>query len=252
MKIKVAIIDDEQYSVESLYLHIQKLFPQFEIVLKSTKPTQAISEINKLKPDLLFLDVEMPMMNGFEFLEKFEELSFDVIFITAYSQYAVQAFKARAINYLLKPIDENELQEAVDNWLTKKASNDSNEEVEKLLEHLKKEGILKNKIAVPITDGMEFIEVTKIIYCKSQNNYTFIHLENGKEVLISKTLKEVEKVLENFLFVRVHQSYLINPNYMQKYLKNDGGYVVMNNGQHIPISNSKKKLITELFDTIKK
>src|SRR5690606_9130445 len=106
MKIKVAIIDDEQYSVESLYLHIQKLFPQFEIVLKSTKPTQAISEINKLKPDLLFLDVEMPMMNGFEFLEKFEELSFDVIFITAYSQYAVQAFKARAINYLLKPIDE--------------------------------------------------------------------------------------------------------------------------------------------------
>lgn len=252
MKIKVAIIDDEQYSVESLFLHIQKLFPQFEVVLKSTKPTQAISEINKLKPDLLFLDVEMPMMNGFEFLEKFEELSFDVIFITAYSQYAVQAFKARAINYLLKPIDENELQEAVDNWLTKKASNDSNEEVEKLLEHLKKEGILKNKIAVPITDGMEFIEVTKIIYCKSQNNYTFIHLENGKEVLISKTLKEVEKVLENFLFVRVHQSYLINPNYMQKYLKNDGGYVVMNNGQHIPISNSKKKLITELFDTIKK
>src|SRR5690606_32191115 len=127
-----------------------------------------------------------------------------------------------------------------------------NEEVEKLLEHLKKEGILKNKIAVPITDGMEFIEVTKIIYCKSQNNYTFIHLENGKEVLISKTLKEVEKVLENFLFVRVHQSYLINPNYMQKYLKNDGGYVVMSNGKSIPISNTKKKLITELFETIRK
>ena len=134
-----------------------------------------------------------------------------------------------------------------------KRSNQENAiEIEKLLEGIKKEGILKNKIAVPITDGVEFIEVTKIIYCKSQNNYTFMYLEDGKEVLISKTLKEIEKVLENFLFVRIHQSYLINPNFIQKHLKNDGGYVVMTNGQHIPISNSKKTLISELFNPIKR
>lgn len=252
MKVKVAIVDDEQYSVESLYLHIKKLFPNFEVVLKSTRPVEALEQIKVLKPDLLFLDIEMPRMNGFELLDQLEDFDFDVVFITAYSQYALQAFKAKAINYLLKPIDESELEEVIKVWCEKKANKNNNQEITKLLENLKKEGILTNKIAVPITDGVEFIEVTKIIYCKSQNNYTFIYLEGGKEVLISKTLKEVEKVLEVFLFVRIHQSYLINPNFMQKYLKNDGGYVVMSNGQHIPISNSRKGLITEIFDTIRK
>ena len=252
MKIKVGVIDDEQYSVESLVLHINKLFPDFEIAIKCTRPTEALEFLKTNTIDLLFLDVEMPRMNGFEFLDQFEVLPFDVIFITAYSQYALQAFKANAINYLLKPIDEQELQEVVEGWLAAKKSLNGKKDIENLLEELKKQGILNNKIAVPITDGVEFIEVTKIIYCQSQNNYTYIYLEEDKEVLISKTLKEVEKVLDNYLFVRVHQSYLINPNYMQKYIRNDGGYVVMSNGKSIPISNTKKKLITELFETIRK
>ena len=252
MKPKIAIIDDEKYSVESLNLHIQQLFPSFEVVLKSTQPKEAVKEIKKLKPDLIFLDVEMPGLNGFEFLDQFDQLFFDVVFVTAYSQYALQAFKARAISYLLKPIDEDEFKEVIEDWMDKRSNQENAIEIEKLLEWIKKEGILKNKIAVPITDGVEFIEVTKIIYCKSQNNYTFMYLEDGKEVLISKTLKEIEKVLENFLFVRIHQSYLINPNFIQKHLKNDGGYVVMTNGQHIPISNSKKTLISELFNPIKR
>lgn len=252
MKTKIAIIDDEKYSVESLHLHIQQLFPDFDVILKSTKPQDAIAKIEELKPDLIFLDVEMPGLNGFEFLDQFDNLFFDVIFVTAYSQYALQAFKARAINYLLKPVDEDELRTVVNDWLEKKNSQESTIEIEELLSNIRKEGILKNKIAVPITDGVEFIEVTKIIYCKSQNNYTFIYLEDGKEVLISKTLKEVEKVLDKFLFLRVHQSYLINPNYVQKHLKNDGGYVVMSNGQHIPISNSKKPLVAELFNPFKR
>lgn len=252
MKTKIAIIDDEKYSVESLYLHIQQLFPDFEVVLKSTKPQDAIAKIKELKPDLLFLDVEMPGLNGFEFLDQFDNLFFDVIFVTAYSQYALQAFKARAINYLLKPVDEDELRTVINEWLEKQSTQENTIEIEKLLSNIRKEGVLKNKIAVPITDGVEFIEVTKIIYCKSQNNYTFMYLEDGKEVLISKTLKEVEKVLDEFLFLRIHQSYLINPNYIQKHLKNDGGYVVMNNGQHIPISNSKKSLVAELFNPFKR
>lgn len=252
MKTKIAIIDDEKYSIESLHLHIQQLFPDFEVVLKSTKPQDAIAEIKELKPDLLFLDVEMPGLNGFEFLDQFDTLFFDVIFVTAYSQYALQAFKARAINYLLKPVDEDELRTVVNEWVEKQSSQENTIEIEKLLNNIRKEGILKNKIAVPITDGVEFIEVTKIIYCKSQNNYTFMYLEDGKEVLISKTLKEVEKALDEFLFLRIHQSYLINPNYIQKHLKNDGGYVVMTNGQHIPISNSKKSLVAELFNPFKR
>lgn len=247
----IAILDDELHCVESLHLHLTSINPDFNVVYKGTRPVDAVKELRNLKVDLLFLDVEMPLMNGFEFLQQFEELTFDVIFTTAYSEYAIQAFKAQAVNYLLKPIDECELKEALDSWQENRGRKED-EKLERLLELIKKEGILHNKIAIPVTDGIEFIDVSKIIYCKSQNNYSHIYLVCGKEILISKTLKDVEAVLDSFSFLRVHQSYLINPNYMQKYSRNDGGYLVMINGQHIPISNMKKKLIADLFNTVRK
>lgn len=247
----IAILDDELHCVESLLFHIKQLFPEFKVIYKNNNPTEAISALSELKIDLLFLDVEMPEMNGFEFLAQFDKLPFDVIFTTAYSQYAIQAFKAQAINYLLKPIDEDELQEAVNHWKEKIISEeDTSSDINNLLNHLKKENVLENKIAIPVSDGLEFVEIKNILYCQSQNNYTTFFLKDGEKIFISKTLKDVEQTLEKFLFVRVHQSYLINPSYLKKYIRNDGGYLIMSNGQHIPISASKKSIIGAIFNSL--
>ncbi len=249
---KIAIIDDERHCIKSLELHINSLFPNSEIVFTSTKPKDAIALLRELKIDLLFLDVEMPGINGFELLNNFKTLPFDVIFTTAYSQYAIKAFKARAINYLLKPIDERELNEAINDWRERYNQEKESDEINLLLTNLKKEGLLESKIAIPISEGFEFLDVKEILYCQSQNNYTYIYLENGERVLISKTLKIVEKALERFYFLRPHQSYLVNPNFMKKYIRSDGGYIVMSDKKQIPVSNSKKQIITGIFEAIKK
>lgn len=248
---KIGILDDEVHCVESLVLNLRQLFPAAEILYKGTKPQEALAILPKLKVDLLFLDVEMPGMNGFEFLEQMSDLKFDVIFTTAYSQYAVKAFKAKAVNYLLKPVDETELLEAVTQWQNEQKK-DTQKGLDELLEYLKKEGSLKNKIAVPVSDGYEFIEIEDILYCQSQNNYTYLFLKDNKKVILSKTLKEFENLLEKYYFLRIHKSYLINPNYIKKYNRNDGGYLIMDDGISIPVSRNRKDLITHLFDAIAK
>ena len=249
---KVAIVDDEVHCVEGLVLHLKSSFPESEIVFKGTRPEDALVSLPRLRPDLLFLDVEMPQMNGFELLDQLPDYTFDVIFTTAYSQYAAQAFKAKAINYLLKPIDEVELQAAVIQWQEEKEQKNalSSDGVRELLTHMKREGILKNKVAVPVSEGFEFIETNEIIYCQSQNNYTLLFTLNNRKLVLSKTLKEFEKLLDKYFFIRIHKSYLINPNYMKKYFRNDGGYIVMQDGKSIPVSKNKKELITNLFDAI--
>lgn len=249
---KVAIIDDELHCIKSLELHLKSLFPDCAIVYKTTKPKEAFENLRTVDIDILFLDVEMPGMNGFELLEQFNELPFNVIFTTAYSQYAVQAFKAKAINYLLKPIDENELKEAIDSWLNELSKKKNSKEINELLTHLKKEGLLESKIAIPVIDGYEFLDVNDILYCQSQNNYTYIYLKDGENILISKTLKTVEKALDNFYFIRTHQSYLVNPNFIKKYMRTDGGYLIMSDNKQIPVSSSKRELIVNIFEAVKR
>jgi len=241
-RMKIAIIDDELHCVESLLFHLNRLFQDVEVVYKSTRPKEAVDALLRLKPDLLFLDIEMPGISGFELLKKMERRTFDVIFTTAYSQYAIQAFKAQAINYLLKPIDETELQEAVLQWMSRKRVPLSRNGPEQR----------QNKIAVPTADGLEFIEVDQVMYCQSQNNYSHIYLKEGREILISKTLKEVELAFEKFRFIRTHQSFLVNPDHMQKYVRHDGGYLVMKDGKEIPVSKGKRDLITGLFGAIRR
>ncbi len=248
---KIAILDDERHCVESLTLHLKGLFPEFPVVFKSTQPREAVEVLKQIEVDLLFLDVEMPVMSGFDVLEQFSELPFDVIFTTAYSQYAVKAFKAQAINYLLKPIDDDELKEAMEQLLRKRKGPEQSNEVARLLGELRKDGILKNKIAIPNSEGLEFIEIDNILYCQAQSNYTQIFTFDGRTHLISRTLKDVEKLLERFAFIRVHQSYLINPNYMEKYCRNDGGYITMANTHHIPISHSKRAGVMEMFNSLR-
>ncbi len=250
--VKIAIVDDEVHCIESLIIHLNELFPEFHLVYKTNNVQQAVNKLGELDIDLLFLDIEMPGMNGFQLLESFSERSFDVIFTTAYSEYALQAFKAKAISYLLKPIDEDELKEVVLTWRKERFQQPQKlQDIESLLDYLKKEGFMESKISVPITDGYEFIEVNQIIYCQSQSNYTTFYLLNGSKLLVSKTLKEVDRVLKNYFFIRVHQSYLVNPNFMKKFSRQDGGYLEMKNGQILPISRSKRSLVVDLFEAVK-
>lgn len=251
---RIAIVDDELHCIKSLVFHLENLFPEISIVYKSNDPQEALTRLAEIKPDLLFLDVEMPVMTGFELLEQMGERDFDVIFTTAYSQYAVQAFKAKAVNYLLKPLDEKELKEAVAAWKETKGirKENSSKRIDGLLDYLKKEGILKNKIALPVADGIEFIDVDEIMYCKSQSNYTTFHLSNGKKLLLSKTISGVEKMLSSYFFIRTHRSFLINPNYMKKYFHSEGGFILMQDDESIPVSNQHKKTIRGIFDALGK
>jgi two-component system, LytTR family, response regulator len=251
----IAIVDDEKHCIESLSMHLEELYPEAVIIYQGNRPEEAVLELPQKQPDLLFLDVEMPGMNGFELLEQLNEYPFDVIFTTAYSKYAVKAFQYRAFNYLLKPIDEDELRDAVEEWKEKKMKDQrltSGEEIGKLLEDFKQQGVLKSKIAVPVSDGFEFVELDTITYCQSDNNYTRIYLDSGDELLISKTLKSVDQTLSRHGFLRIHQSWLISPNYLKSYHRQDGGYVIMQDGQRIPVSSRKKELIHGLFDAIHK
>lgn len=250
--IKIAIVDDEVHCIESLVFHLQNYFPDISVVYKSNDPQEALSRLPEINPDLLFLDVEMPVMTGFELLEQMGNRSFDVIFTTAYSKYAVRAFKAKAVNYLLKPIDVEELKVAIGEWKDSKEKNakHSSQKIDGLLDYLKKEGILKNKIALPVADGIEFVEVNDIMYCVSQSNYTTFHLADGHKILLSKTIKDVEQLLTPFYFIRVHRSYLINPNYMKKYFHSEGGFVLMQDETSVPVSNQHKKSIKGIFDAM--
>ncbi len=250
--VRVAIVDDEVHCIESLIIHLNDLFPEFHLAYKTNNVQQAVGKLNALEIDLLFLDIEMPGMNGFQLLENFPKRKFDVIFTTAYSEYALQAFKAKAISYLLKPLDEDELKEAVLSWKKERSQRQSGkfQDIEGLLGYLKKEGFMESKISVPVSDGYEFVEVNRIIYCQSESNYTTFYLEGGTKILVSKTLKEAERVLENFFFIRVHQSYLVNPNFMKKFSRRDGGYLEMKNGAILPISRAKREMVVNLFDAV--
>lgn len=251
---KVAIVDDEKHCLEVLCLHLKNLFPEAEIVYKGTKAAEALQALPDVKADLLFLDVEMPGMNGFELLDQLSQYSFDVIFTTAYSHYAVQAFKAKAANYLLKPIDETEFQQAVLRWKEHKENQVEpfSKRIDSLLDYFKKEGILRNKIAVAVAEGFEFIETNDILYCQSQSNYTLFSLADNRKLTLSKTLKEFEILLEKYFFIRIHKSFLINPNHIKKYYRNDGGYILMRDDKEIPVGKNKKELITNLFNAIEK
>lgn len=251
---RIAIIDDEAHCIEILMIHLQTNFPDAVIVYRSTKVVEALETLPNLDIDLLFLDIEMPGMNGFHLLEQLPDYQFDVIFTTAHSQYALQAFKVRAINYLMKPVDEKELREVISIYRDNKLDHSypPSDKIEILLKQLKKDGFIKSKISVPVSDGYEFIEVNDIMYCQSSSNYTTLYLTDNYEVLVSKTLKEVEITLSQYFFVRVHHSYLINPNYMKNFSRNDGGYLIMEDKKQIPVSKVNRSLVTGLFDTVRK
>jgi two-component system LytT family response regulator len=245
LKIKALVVDDEQHCLETLHWQLQRFCPQVVVVAVCSNAQEALDILKDQPIDLVFLDIEMPYMNGFEMLESIKPVNFEIIFTTAYDMFALKAFKFSALDYLLKPIDKDELLISLDKYQNRSAHLKP-EQLDILFHSMSlRSGI--QRIALPTMEGLEFVEVKNIIHCKSESNYTHIYLSSGKKLLISKTLKEIGELLSEFDFLRVHHSHLINLNHIRKYIKGDGGYVIMSNDDMVNVSRSRKELLLRSF-----
>jgi len=240
--IKAIIIDDEPYCCEILAGMLEECCPDVEVIATCRNGNEGLSSIRQLSADLVFLDVEMPKMNGFEMLEKLPSIDFNLIFTTSYDQYALKAFRFSAIDYLLKPIDREELHKAVQKVL-KRSQAPLPQQLEILMQKIHQPATSVNKIALATMEGLQMIPIDTIISCESDDNYTIFLLKDKKKIVVSSTLKEIEEILEDHSFVRVHRSYLVNLNEIEKYLKGEGGYLVMSDGTTIDVSRSKKEVL---------
>jgi two-component system LytT family response regulator len=245
---KAIIIDDEENALEMLEWQIKNNFENIEVVALCNSADAGIAAIKKHKPELVFLDIEMPNKNGFEVLNAFDEPAFDVIFTTAYNQFAIKAFKFAAFDYLLKPIDVDDLKEAVSRYGKKKSS--SLKDQFKLMMEQYSPPQTSARIALNTADGMIMVKPDMIVRCQSLSNYTRIFLDDGKSLVVTKTLKEVEETLSNYSFYRIHNSHFINLNHIQRYVKQDGGYVVMTDNEEIAIARNRKDGFMEHFARI--
>ncbi len=250
MSIRTFILDDEQHCVESLTLDVKKYCPDLKIIQSFTSVKDALKQLKKVEIDLLFLDIEMPWMNGFELLDLLQPFDFEVIFITAYDSYAVKAFRASAIDYLMKPVDHDDLVEAVNKVKSKIASKEtqSGDQIQNLLDQYFS-NMKNDKISLPDIEGQKFIILSDIIYVEALSNYAKIHMKNGTSHMVSLTLKNIAEKIKDQRFVRVHHSYFINLEHVIQYLKADGGSLVMTNKIQIPISRSRKAALKNIIET---
>ncbi|HZV44520.1 MAG TPA: LytTR family DNA-binding domain-containing protein [Saprospiraceae bacterium] len=245
--IRCILIDDERNALEMMEWLIKTYCPQVEIVDMCTSAQQGIESINAHKPDVIFLDIEMPRMNGFDMLEQFDKLFFDVVFCTAYDQFAIKAFKYSALNYLLKPVDPEDLKATIAR-IEERKSIPSKEQFELLFQNIHQPvKSTPQRIALTTGDGMIFVPTTDIIYCEAESNYTSVVLANGKKVVVSKVLKDIDEALSGPDFCRVHSSFLINVNRIKKYVRGDGGYLIMDDDTNISISRNRRQEFMELF-----
>jgi two-component system, LytTR family, response regulator len=238
--IKGVIVDDELKSRESLQILLQDFCKDVEVAAVCQNVEEGYLAIVRHKPDVVFLDIQMQRETGFDLLEKFKRIDFEVVFTTAYSEYAIKAFKFSAIDYLLKPIDIEELNAAVDKIRNRKNSNIS-ERIQQLGYNLKPDSPQRYRLALPSNDGLVFVKVEEVMYCEADSNYTIVHLVNEKKHMVSRTLKEYEELLSGHDFFRIHNSYLINLNFIKNYVRGEGGYVIMKNGTSLDVSKRKKE-----------
>lgn len=243
---KALIIDDERHCVNVLAKLLTDYCPQVQIIGKTTVATEGVTLARQHKPDVLFLDIEMPVLNGFQVLDEISDLQFSLIFTTAYDSFAVKAIKYSALDYLLKPIDVKELISAVHKTEEKQALD--NRQLELLRKQLyAPQRSMSDKIALPYQHGYTFIEIDAIVLCEADNNYTKVYLNNKEVHLITKTLGDVEEILEGHSFFRPHRQYLINLNHIKRFIKSEGTYVVMQNDINVPIARNKKDEFVLLF-----
>lgn len=237
--IKSIIVDDEKNGAEVLQFLIQENCSNVQIVAMEHSVDSAISSIQKHKPDLVFMDIEMPTGTGFDVIQHTSEVGYETIFITAYEHYAIKAFKTNAIDYLLKPVDIDELVNAVKNAEKRISTSNKNNNV--AIESLILSAIQKNKkISIPSQEGILWVDLDDIIRFEADSNYTHVYIKNKKKIMVAKTLKSFEDQLPNSIFCRIHSAHLINLNEIEKYIKGDGGVVVLKDNTNVPVSRANK------------
>jgi two-component system LytT family response regulator len=241
--IKAVIIDDERNSIETLLWKVENFTPDVKVIATFTDPQKGMEYLQKNEIDVLFLDIQMPNLSGFDVLEALDEIDFEVIFTTAFDQYGIQAVKFSALDYLLKPVRNKELEEAIDRYINKRQARNPKLQIDNLLQNLKSESStgLPARITLATKESLELVEPAEICYCESDSNYTMIYLVDGRKKLISRTLREFEDMLKPFNFIRTHNSFLVNMAEVREYVKTDGGYIVMKNNANIPVSKSKRE-----------
>jgi two-component system LytT family response regulator len=245
MKLKAVIIDDEEHCLNTLQWQLnQYCSNDVEVIALFTDPEKAVDQIPFLKPDIIFTDIKMPTYSGLELAAQVESFVENVIFTTAYDQYAIKAIKLNVLDYLLKPIDKSELVAAIEKIKNRNANKISAEPINN--QELRKSKFI-NKIALNNNDGMSFISLDNIIYVEGDSAYSIFHLVNQKKVVISKTLAYVEEILDEPYFFRVHKSYIANLKYVENYIRGDGGEIIMSNGVSLSLSRNKKEQFLKIF-----
>lgn len=241
--LKTLIIDDDQANIKTLQKMIEMYCPRLYVCGTAKDITEAYACILELQPSLVFLDIEMPNGSGFDLLRKFDKISFDVIFTTAYDQYAIEAFRKDALDYLLKPIDIDALQHAALKAEKRVSLADNNGYWEKFLQGLQL--VANTKVSIPVLDGMLFVNPKEIIRCEASGSYSNFYMANGRKLLTSLRLKECEALLPGQFFFRTHHSHIINLNYMIRYVKGRGGYIVMEDNSTVELASRKKEAFLE-------
>jgi len=242
------LVDDEKHCRDVLALLLAKYCPSVDLLAHCADGREGLQAIEQYRPDLVFLDIEMPGMSGFDMLAACRFTDFRVIFTTAYNEYAIQAIRHNALDYILKPVDKDELVQAVAKAMQEREHR-SSASVDQFVDYLTRQK-LGDRIALPTMEGLQILKADDIYYCESDGGYTHFFLTSGKTILISKTLKEVEEVLEHKGFCRVHHGFLINLRYVQRYIRGDGGEVVMENNKTLPVSRNKKQEFLSLLEKI--
>lgn len=248
--LRAIIIDDEKKARNNLLNMLNEYCSDVEVLGDEGTISGGIRAIEKIDPDLVFLDVEMQNETGFDLLEKIDDPNFELIFITAHHEYAIKAFKFSAIDYLLKPINIDELVSAVDKVKEKKTTSVSKEKYDVLMENIKDSHASFERIALPTSEGLTFVELNELIRCESTANYTFFFLTSGKKILVSKTIKFYDELLSDHKFYRVHQSHLINLMHIKKYVKGEGGYIIMSDDSMVIVSRRRKESFLSILSTI--
>lgn len=237
--LEVLLIDDEKKSITSLKWELEQFCDGISVKASFTNPEEARDYLKKHQVDCIFLDIEMPEMDGFQFLDSFQDRNFSVVFVTAYDQYAIKAIKERALDYLLKPIDSDDLVTTVE-----KLKKEKNEQLTKDTIEDSLRALSDKRIAIPVDGKLVFLQTKEVLYCESDGNYCTIYLENNHSIFVTKKLKEVQEILPEQYFFRVHNSYVVNLKKVREYFKTDG-YVVLENQKKIPVSRSKRATFLE-------
>ena len=248
--IRALIIDDEEDAREGLRLSVEQYCPKVQLLAVCASPEEGLQAIQTHTPDLVFLDIQMPRMSGFDLLQQLPSVPFEVVFATAHDQYAIKAIRFSALDYLLKPVDIDDLMQAVRKVQQRLEQKDSAYQYQSVLHNVQFRSEKIERLAVPSLEGIDFFALDDIVYCQADGNYTTLHLVGEERKLISKNLKDFEGLLATSGFCRVHHSSLINMQHVQKYVKGEGGYVILTDGHSVDISRRKKEVFLGMLDKL--